>query len=302
MERKYTKLEKILLLIIFISLIYSILAVSYYKILINLINYIIFNPFSILSITFILTFSYQLLVQIVKTEDNRFYAFLYILLATATGLPLFMALRAEDSMLSLENVSYIILTATVSPPLVILISFFTKEKDQRNPLRPALLFMIFYIDIVLLEMATVLQRNTISYFEVKTLGIYILSIIVNFSQIIANILVPTNINIDNLRIIANISLVQLNYVIPLVFISSFIYSLITIKNNWENYQETIILYRKNIEENITIKNLAKVSLFASSLILLIFMTALQFNDHQLSLTLLSLPPMLLLIALLLATK
>ncbi len=273
MERGYTNFDKLLIFGFIISILYIVFSTNYYKIIIQLIIYTITYPYSILSVVFLLTFLYQFLPQIVKTNDMRFYALIYLMLITSILYPLYAALNANSRELVLEYISYLILSTTATPPLISLLSSLIPESNYRTPLRLMSLFIAAYISVFLLDIATIVKVRTINEFDVTKIGIYELQLILYFYQALIRPFFQTNLPQDIQNVLNNYSH-PADYIAPIIIFSAFLYALKAIKHNKELFDKSFYYKAKNYEiteKNIIIKNLG---LTVITSIVLVFITLL----------------------------
>jgi len=237
-----------------------------------------FHP---LNISFIFTFLYQLLsILYVKKERIReeITSFLFLF---STLYPVSLSLLSINNIeIFIEYLTYPILSISLSFPLIILLTYFKKEKGYWNPLKLVLYFISFYSMTIILLLSYNYQRVTKGEVIINKLGVSELELITLYVLAISNIVKQVPLPENYLQTMQSFYFQIPIELIILFIISSLIYSLFSIINNINHIENNFYYVKRNlIKINLSsiykLKVLFFVLFIAVILLFLTFMSSLQ---------------------------
>ncbi|MDT7891413.1 MAG: hypothetical protein RQ952_01590 [Thermoproteota archaeon] len=210
---------------------------------------------------FLLTFIYQLSLQMVKDGTRRAFLSVYSIFLLSIIIPLIGAYYSNSRELALENITYILLSNTVIPPIIALISLFSRETGFRNPFKMILLFTIGTINCYVLKIAISLQLSSIGEIQINKLGIFELNLFLAYLAAFQSLFSGANIEPNQIELIKGIQDNSIYYILPIALFASYIYALKSIINNLELYDEKLYYKKETIEiEKNYIEILRKLAL------------------------------------------
>jgi hypothetical protein len=245
----------------FISFLYIFISTNYIALLIYITQYILSSSNIFFIMNFLLTFIYQLSLQMVKDGTRRAFLSVYSIFLLSIIIPLIGAYYSNSRELALENITYILLSNTVIPPIIALISLFSRETGFRNPFKMILLFMIVTINCYVLKIAISLQLSSIGEIQINKLGIFELNLFLAYLAAFQSLFSGANIEPNQIELIKGIQDNSIYYILPIALFASYIYALKSIINNLELYDEKLYYKKETIEtEKNYIEILRKLAL------------------------------------------
>lgn len=261
MRQERFNLDKILIYLLFISFLYIFISTNYIALLIYIAQYILVSSNIFFIMNFLLTFIYQLSLQMVKDGTRRAFLSVYSIFLLSIIIPLIGAYYSNSRELALENITYILLSNTVIPPIIALISLFSRETGFRNPFKMILLFTIVTINCYVLKIAINLQLSSIGEIQINKLGIFELNLFLAYLAAFQSLFSGANIEPNQIELIKGIQDNSIYYILPIALFASYIYALKSIINNLELYDEKLYYKKETIEiEKNYIEILRKLAL------------------------------------------
>jgi hypothetical protein len=197
----------------------------------------------------------------VKDGTRRAFLSVYSIFLLSIVIPLIGAYYSNSRELALENITYILLSNTVIPPIIALISLFSRETGFRNPFKMILLFMIVTINCYVLKIAISLQLSSIGEIQINKLGIFELNLFLAYLAAFQSLFSGANIEPNQIELIKGIQDNSIYYILPIALFTSYIYALKSIINNLELYDEKLYYKKETIEtEKNYIEILRKLAL------------------------------------------
>jgi len=261
MRQERFNLDTILIYLLFISFLYIFISTNYIALLIYIAQYILVSSNIFFIMNFLLTFIYQLSLQMVKDGTRRAFLSVYSIFLLSIIIPLIGAYYSNSRELALENITYILLSNTVIPPIIALISLFSRETGFRNPFKMILLFTIGTINCYVLKIAISLQLSSIGEIQINKLGIFELNLFLAYLAAFQSLFSGANIEPNQIELIKGIQDNSIYYILPIALFASYIYALKSIINNLELYDEKLYYKKETIEiEKNYIEILRKLAL------------------------------------------
>lgn len=261
MRQERFNLDKILIYLLFISFLYIFISTNYITLLTYIAKYILVSSNIFFIMNFLLTFIYQLSLQMVKDGTRRAFLSVYSIFLLSIIIPLIGAYYSNSRELALENITYILLSNTVIPPIIALISLFSRETGFRNPFKMILLFTIVTINCYVLKIAINLQLSSIGEIQINKLGIFELNLFLAYLAAFQSLFSGANIEPNQIELIKGIQDNSIYYILPIALFASYIYALKSIINNLELYDEKLYYKKETIEiEKNYIEILRKLAL------------------------------------------